>query len=82
VTSSKDYYPSVDADAASDAWEFAKYVDKWRPRERRRTSMPGVMAHLEDEETQRLIQVKGLDPNPRHRFESIYPVRQPPKYWQ
>lgn len=33
------YYPSVDAEAAADAWEFAKYVDSWRPKERRQTSV-------------------------------------------
>jgi uncharacterized protein (DUF433 family) len=33
------YYPSVDAEAAADAWEFAKYVDSWRPRDRRQTSV-------------------------------------------
>lgn len=33
------YYPSVDADAATDAWKFAKYVDSWRPKERRQTSV-------------------------------------------
>jgi uncharacterized protein (DUF433 family) len=32
----ENYYPSVDAQAAEDAWDFAKYVDSWRPRERRR----------------------------------------------
>jgi hypothetical protein len=45
-------------------------------------AMPGVMEHLEGAETQRLIQVKGLDPNPNHRFESADPARQPPRYWQ
>lgn len=45
-------------------------------------AMPSVMEHLEDAETQRLIQVKGLDPNPNHRFDSIDPARQPPRYWQ
>jgi uncharacterized protein (DUF433 family) len=37
MTSVKDYYPSVDADAAAEAWRFAKYVDSWRPKERRQT---------------------------------------------
>lgn len=45
-------------------------------------AMPGVMEHREDAETQRLIQIKGLDPNPRHRFESVDPGRQPPRYWR
>lgn len=44
-------------------------------------AMPGVMENLEDAQTQRLIQIKGLDPNPRHRFESTDPMRQPPRYW-
>lgn len=39
MSSIKDYYPSVDADAAADVWEFAEYVDRWRPRERRQTSV-------------------------------------------
>ncbi|MGH3518553.1 MAG: DUF433 domain-containing protein [Haloechinothrix sp.] len=30
VASIADYYPSVDADAAQDALDFAEYVDSWR----------------------------------------------------
>lgn len=33
------YYPSVDAEAAADAWKFAKYVDSWRAKERRQPSV-------------------------------------------
>jgi uncharacterized protein (DUF433 family) len=34
----ENYYPSVNADAAIDAWNFAKYVDSWRTKERRQNS--------------------------------------------
>lgn len=39
LNSVKDYYPSVDAAAAADAWKFGKYVDSWRPKERRQPSV-------------------------------------------
>jgi hypothetical protein len=45
-------------------------------------AMPDVVEHLENAESQRLVQVKGLDPNPKHRFESTDPTRHPPRYWQ
>lgn len=32
------YYPAVDAGAANDAFDFARYVDTWRAGERHRTS--------------------------------------------
>jgi hypothetical protein len=45
-------------------------------------AMPGVIEHLENVEYQRLIQVKGLNPGPNHRFESNDPSREPPRYWR
>jgi hypothetical protein len=45
-------------------------------------AMPAVVEHLQKVETQRLIQVKGLNPNPNHRFESTDPTRRPPRYWK
>lgn len=46
------------------------------------SAMPAVIEHLESVDTQRLIQVKGLNPNPKQRFDSIDPARRPPKYWR
>lgn len=38
VSSIEQYYPSVDAEAAQDALDFAVYVDSWRPRDRRKST--------------------------------------------
>lgn len=43
-------------------------------------AMPAVVQHLEAADGQRLIHVKGLDPN--NRFDSVNPARNPPKYWR
>jgi uncharacterized protein (DUF433 family) len=34
-----EYYPAVEAPAARDAWDFAKYVDGWRSTDRPRNSV-------------------------------------------
>lgn len=42
-------------------------------------SMPSVIEHLELVAGQRLIHIRGLDP--KNRFDSVNPSRNPPRYW-
>lgn len=43
-------------------------------------AMPSVIEHLEAVNSQRLIHVKGLDP--KNRFDSVDPTKNPPRYWR
>ena len=43
-------------------------------------AMPGIVEHLENADGQRLVHVTGLDP--RNRFDSVDPVKRPPRYWR
>jgi PIN like domain len=43
-------------------------------------AMPAVITELEEADGQRLVHIVSLDPT-RKRFESIDPVKTPPRYW-
>lgn len=43
-------------------------------------SMPSVIEHLESAIGQRLVHLRGLDP--KNRFDSVDPTKNPPKYWR
>jgi len=43
-------------------------------------ALPAVIRHLEQSDGQRLVQIKGIDP--RDRFTSVDPRRNPPPYWK
>ena len=43
-------------------------------------ALPAVVRHLEQAGSQRLVQIKAIDP--RDRFVSVDPQRDPPPYWR
>ncbi|HEX2498928.1 MAG TPA: DUF5615 family PIN-like protein [Actinomycetes bacterium] len=43
-------------------------------------ALPAVVRHLEQADGQRLVQIKAIDP--RDRFVSVDPRRDPPRYWR
>lgn len=44
-------------------------------------AMPLIIAELEETDSQRLIQIKGLNPDPKARYECVDPKVDPPRYW-
>lgn len=44
-------------------------------------AMPIVVRELAEAEGQRLVQIKGLNPGSKHRYELIDPAKSPPTYW-
>ncbi|WP_037912159.1 DUF5615 family PIN-like protein [Actinacidiphila yeochonensis] len=44
-------------------------------------AMPLVVPELETASGQRLVHIKGLTPEPRHRFDLVDPAKAPPAYW-
>lgn len=43
-------------------------------------AMPSVIEHLATARGQRLVHIRGIDPN--NRFDCIDPAKHPPKYWR
>jgi hypothetical protein len=44
-------------------------------------AMPLIIAELAAVDGQRLVHVKGLDPNNARRYDLADPAKEPPRYW-
>jgi PIN like domain len=44
-------------------------------------AMPLIVGELEEADCQRLVQIKGLNPASKHRYDLVNPSQSPPRYW-